>query len=161
MKEQEKELIREALLLEQEGYEFYQLAAERCEEEEVKLAFVEMAAEEKKHMDWLQELYRGLEEDESASLNLEDFHKTPDVFNNKVVEPLKSSLAVSVFGIGVKMEKAAFDYYQEAAKKTENQKAKELYEELIRWEKEHLDEFQKEYEMLQQNWWNDQHFAPF
>ncbi len=161
MKEKEKKIIKEALLLEQEGYDFYMLSAERYQDENVKEAFKKIAEEEQKHMDWLKRLYRKMEGDENATLKLEDPPESPNIFTKKRTKPLTGSLAVSVFGISVKMEKAAVDYYTEAAASTEIEEAKELYDTLIEWEKEHLNDFQSQYEMLQQDWWNEQHFAPF
>ncbi len=161
MKDKEKDIIKKALLLEQEGYEFYLQTAENYQDKDVKLAFKKIAREEEKHMDWLKNLYRRMEGDEKATIDLEDPPESADIFTQKRVKPLTGSLALSVFGISVKMEKAAIDYYKEAAASTESEEARELYNTLIEWEREHLKDFQSQYEMLQQDWWNEQHFAPF
>ena len=49
----ELKIIRQALLNEQEGYDFYTLAAQQAENPEAKEAFTNLAAEELNHINWL------------------------------------------------------------------------------------------------------------
>ena len=161
MSKKEKEIIKNALTLEQEGYEFYQMAAENSEDRAVSDAFKQLAQEEVKHMDWLKELYSKISEDTRSEISFEDPPDVPQIFDWEEVSHFKGSMAMSVFGVGVKMEKSAVEYYQEAAKETELKVARDLYETLIEWEKGHLKDFEKQYQLLQEDWWNEQGFAPF
>lgn len=72
-----------------------------------------------------------------------------------------AGLAVSVFSIGMQMEKASVAFYNEAAEKTNIEEAKKLYKILAQWEQVHYDQFAKEYETLKKEWWSDQAYAPF
>ncbi len=161
MSEEEKEIIKNALTLEQEGYEFYMMAAENSDDKAVSKAFEQLAQEEEKHMDWLKDLYDKISEGKQTEISFESPPETPQVFDWNEVSHFKGSLAMSVFGVGVKMEKSAVDYYKQAAKETKLEEAEELYETLIDWEKGHLKDFERQYELLQEDWWNEQGFAPF
>jgi len=161
MDEMEKDIIKRALAIEKEGYEFYMLAADNSDDEDVSGAFKQLAREEEKHMDWLRELYEKQSDKEDADLSFESPPETPSIFTWDNVSRFKGSMAMSVFGIGVKMEKDAVDFYEEAAERTESQEAEELFKVLADWERGHLQDFEKQYEMLQEDWWNEQGFAPF
>ncbi len=161
MSEKEKEIIKNALTLEQEGYEFYMLAAANSDDTTVSSAFEQLAEEEVKHMDWLKELYEKISEGEKSEVSFQQPPEVPKIFDWDEVSHFKGSMAMSVFGVGVKMEKSAVDYYKEAARETELETARELYETLVEWEKGHLQDFEKQYELLQEDWWNEQGFAPF
>ncbi|WP_245671836.1 ferritin-like domain-containing protein [Desulfuribacillus stibiiarsenatis] len=158
----ELEIIKKAVLIEKEGYEFYKMAAEKATEEDVKDAFMFLANEEKAHLDWLMSLYEDIKADRNITLDIENL-KEPDqpkrIFTWKNVSPESGSLAVSVFGIGANMEKNAIDFYRKAAKESEIPEAKALFEKLVDWEAEHMDEFQKNYDQLKEEWWDKQGFS--
>ncbi|MDD2282152.1 MAG: ferritin family protein [Eubacteriales bacterium] len=158
----ELKIIRQALLNEQEGYDFYTLAANQVESQEAKEAFSQLAAEEQKHIEWLREMYKQL-----AANNPDGFDFTniadppaPGLYTKKNIGRESGSLAVSVFGIGVNMEKAAIDFYTAAAEQSQLPAAKRLYNNLIMWENQHLEKFLSEYESLKQDWWERQGFSP-
>jgi len=158
----EIKIIRQALLNEQEGQDFYTLAANQATAEEAREAFTQLAAEEEKHIKWLVALYKSI-----MDKNTDDFDATifeeppaPDLYNWKKIGRESGSLAVSVFGIGVNLEKAAIDFYSAAAQQTQLPAAKELYQLLIRWETQHMEQFQKDYDALKEEWWDKQGFSP-
>ena len=68
---------------------------------------------------------------------------------------------MSVFSIGIQMEKASVQFYEEAKSKTRIEDAKKLYDLLIKWEKVHLEQFTEQYNIYKDEWWADQSFAPF
>ncbi len=68
---------------------------------------------------------------------------------------------MSVFSIGIQMEKASIQFYEEAKSKTQIEEAKKLYDLLIKWEKVHLEQFTEQYNIYKDEWWADQNFAPF
>ena len=163
MSVKELEILKKAILIEKEGYEFYKIAADKAVETEVKDAFLYLASEEKNHESWLRSLYHDIEKQQPISLDVDHLqHLEPStkIFNWENISPESGSLAVSVFGIGVNIEKKAIDYYHHAARETTIPEAKKLYEILIVWETEHLDLFQKNYDLLKDEWWDTQHFSP-
>jgi len=158
----ELKIIRQALLNEQEGIDFYNLAAEKAASPEAKEAFSQLAAEEQKHIDWLLALYRSIKANKLSEFDASEYEEpsAPDLYNWQTIGRESGSLAVSVFGIGINLEKAAIDFYTAAAEQTQFPEAKALYQKLIRWENQHLEQFQRDYDSLREEWWDKQGFSP-
>lgn len=163
MKEFEIQQVKQAILSEVEGYEFYKLAMGQANNSEVKAAFDNLAKEELKHVEWLNQLFEKLKDDEEDSFRLAAMPDPPsaEIFKWDNIDRNNAGLAVSVFSIGMQMEKASVEFYNEAAEKTNIEEAKKLYKILAQWEQVHYDQFAKEYETLKQEWWSDQAYAPF
>ncbi|MFZ7104833.1 MAG: ferritin family protein [Peptococcaceae bacterium] len=158
----EIELIKTALLNEKEGEIFYKMAAGQAENESVQEALLFLAEEEVKHGEWLRNVYRKLINEKQFSLEamVEAEERSPEIFTAATQHPETGSLAVSVFGIGIKMEKASIDYYQNAAATTEIKELQGFYRRLVDWEKGHLKMLEKIYDQLKEEWWDKQGFSP-
>jgi rubrerythrin len=52
------------------------------------------------------------------------------------------------------------DYYREAAGLTSLAETRQLYEKLVTWELAHLEYFEKSYDDLKEEWWQQQGFSP-
>lgn len=163
MKEQELKIIQTAIINELEGYEFYKMAQEQTEDPSVKAAFSTLAEEERKHIEWLKELFEKVRDSEAdvLMLSMMDNPPSPNIFKWENLDRTKAGLAVSVFGIGIQMERMSVEFYENAAARSEITAAKSLFSTLAKWEKVHLDMFSEEYDKLQNTWWSDQGFAPF
>lgn len=163
MNKKELEIIKKALINENEGYQFYKMAASQSNSEGEEDSFMKLANEELDHIKYLKELYEKLKGDSEKELSIFDITPpdSPEIFSWENVSREKGEMALSVFSIGIKMEKESVDFYKEAAKETDNEEAKKLYEILIDWEYQHLRDFEKQYDMLKKDWWNEQGFAPF
>ena len=163
MSNNELEIIKQAFLNEHEGYQFYKMAAEQSNSKEEKDALNKLADEELKHIDYLKDLYQEITDEDSEGLDVTDLSppESPGIFSWENASREKGSLALSVFSIGIKMEKESIDFYKEAKEKTEIDEARELYDILIDWEFNHLRTFEKQYDMLKEDWWQEQGFAPF
>ena len=97
---------------------------------------------------------------DSFDLSTVEDPPAPGLYNWKNIGRESGSLAVSVFGIGINMEKAAIDFYAKAAQETELPVARELYQLLVKWESQHLEQFQQDYDVLKEDWWEKQGFSP-
>ncbi len=163
MHKDELNIIKQAILNEIEGYEFYNMAANQAGTEESKEAFKELANEELKHADYLKQLFDKIKtsQDDDFELSFLSDPPSPNIYNWKKMNKKYTSLAISVFGIGIQMEKASIDFYEDAKKSTNFEEAKKLFDILIKWEKVHLDQFTEQYNIYKEEWWNDQEFAPF
>jgi rubrerythrin len=163
MNNQELMIIKQAIINEIEGYEFYNMASSKASSMEVKNAFLELAEEEMQHVTWLKDLFNKVKDDniDSFKLALISEPTSPAIFKWENIDRKDAAIAVSAFGIGIQMEKASIAYYEKAAKETDLKQAKELYNILIKWEKIHLDKFASQYEELKEDWWSDQGYAPF
>jgi len=163
MKDFEIQQVKQAILSEVEGYEFYKLAMEQAKDDKVKAAFNELAGEELKHVEWLNQLFDKLKEDEGDAFKLANIPNPPsaEIFKWDNVDRNNAGIALSVYSIGMQMEKASVQFYKEAADKTEYDEAKKLYKILAQWEQVHYDQFAQEYENLKEFWWADQGFSPY
>lgn len=163
MNQNELQLIKQAILNEIEGYEFYKLAANQTEEPETKAAFLALVNEEMKHVDWLKELFVTMKENRTEEFDLAAIQDppAPNLYKWENLDRKHADLAVSVFSIGMQMEQAAIKYYENAMRETGNDVAKSVYEKLIAWEKQHFIQFSEEYEVLKREWWDTQSYAPF
>ncbi|KUO49279.1 MAG: hypothetical protein APF76_15860 [Desulfitibacter sp. BRH_c19] len=155
------EVIKQAIVNELEGYNFYMLAAEKESNPESKEAYIHFAKEEEKHLTWLKKLYKSVSED-TVILNPSEMEEVPSphIFNWNTAGTESGSLAVSVFGIAIQMERSASDFYKKAAADTQIDAAKNLYLTLAKWEEDHLASFEKHYDDLKEEWWQQQGFSP-
>ncbi len=163
MANKELEVIKEAILNENEGYQVYMMAAERIDKNEISKSFKKLAKEELKHIDWLKDLYQDIKGNEKINFTVDEIKppEKPRIFKWDKIEKENLSFALSVFGLGVKMEKEAIEYYKNAVSNTESKEAKSLYKKIIEWEYQHLNFFQEQYDMLREDWWAEQSFEPF
>lgn len=154
--------IKQAIISEIEGYEFYKLAASQAKEVFVKETFLELAEEERKHVEWLQGLFRQMDKgDHRLDLEMVDAPPSPELFKWEKLDRENPQTTISVFGIALQMEKASYEFYGKVAESTNDETAKRLFKILEAWEKAHYDMFNKEYRSIQETWWSEQGFAPF
>lgn len=163
MYKDELNVIKQAILNEVEGYEFYKMAAYNASDDEVKKAFLNLANEELKHIDWLKDAFKKLSgnpEDQSTLAMIEN-PPSPQIFKWENLQTKNANLAVSVLGIGIEMERASVKFYEKAASETPYEAAKQLFEVLAKWENVHLEQFSRGYDSLIKDWWSDQGFEAF
>lgn len=156
-------ILKTAILNEAEGEHFYQLAAENSSNHDVKNAFMFLAEDEKQHGVWLREMMQCLAPGQTFDMKGLESHigvDSPRIFNLSKAQGTQNTLEISVFHIGILMEKASLDYYREAALLTGNPDARNLYETLAKWEMNHLDELEKAYDSLREDWFDHQGFSP-
>jgi len=158
-------ILKTALLNEVEGEAFYRLAASQTEETELASVFMHLADEEKQHQEWLRELISQIQKDQGFKISAWNEQgqtiKSPGIFKlDKLAEVPRSGLEMSVFHIGIMMEKTSMDYYREAATHTNIPEAHQLFEMLAGWERNHLDTLEASYDTLKEEWWEHQGFSP-
>lgn len=161
----EVEILRQAMLNEVEGAEFYKLSADKFVPSSTKDALLDLARQEEEHIEYLRSLSEKLIDD-SRSINFdpETLKKevpSPGIFNWDKVDKDLVRLAVTVFSVGLNMEKDSVKFYEEAKEQVESAESKELFDILVKWEQSHVDTLQKQYDIYQQEWWNMQNFEPF
>jgi rubrerythrin len=162
MKKDELFTIKQAILNEVEGYEFYKMAERQAENEDAKESFSILASEEMKHAQYLKELFDKMKnEGEDFELAYLSDPPSPHIYDWTNYKFKKPSMAMSIYGTAVNLEKASIDFYETAKENTKNEEAGKLFDMLIRWENIHLQQFQKAYEISKEDWWNDQGYAPF
>lgn len=162
MKKDELFTIKQAILNEIEGYEFYKMAEKQADGREAKESFSILASEEMKHAEYLKELFDKMKEsDEDFELAFITDPPSPHIYDWKKYKFKRPSMTVSIYGTAVNLEKSSIEFYENAKKRTESNEAKKLFDILIKWENAHLEQFQKAYEISKEDWWSDQGYAPF
>ncbi len=163
MYKDELDVIKQAMLNEVEGYEFYKLAASQAGTGGSKEALMELANEELKHVEFLRELFNKIKEspEEDIELALKEGPPSPGIYKWDKFDKSLTSLAMTVFSIGIQMEKDAIEFYTKAKENTKIKAAADLFDILIKWENVHLEQFSKQYDLYRQDWWDEQSFAPF
>lgn len=170
----ELDVCRQAILNEEEGAAFYALAAERTEDSDVKEAFLFLREQEKLHSKWLRSLYNHLVF-EVASANMEwetlaefEFNRqaelnkqgrSPEIFLKNKANFNLSIDDITVFAAGALIEKASIEFYQDALEKAVSEDAKQLYQRLVIWEQDHLDELNRIHKALSDQWLDQQDFT--
>ena len=159
----EMDIIKQAILNEIEGYEFYKMAAKQAHSKESEEAFMELAKEELKHAEYLRELFDKIKDGKQDDFELSFLSDppSPKIYNWDKIDNKTNNLAMSVFGIGIQMEKSSIDFYEQALKNTSYENAKKLFEKLIYWENVHLEQFTTQYNLYKEEWWSDQGYSPF
>ncbi len=162
MNTKELAVIKQAIINEIEGFEFYRLASKQAENEESKNAFETLAQEELVHIEWLKKVYENIShgKDDDLILAYEVEAPSPKIFMWGNIDRQKASLAISVFSIAIQMERESVKFYDTASQNTDNDKLKKFYKTLSLWEQTHLNQFSDEYEKLKEQWWDAQGFAP-
>lgn len=162
MHEAELKILKTAIAIEMEGEHFYRLTAAGHEDEEVRQAFLHLAGEEAKHQRWLREIAERLTAGNVPDSSAVAGGETPqqNIFDRFQPGTESGSLPVSAFYIGILLEKASVDYYREAARLTTLAETRQLYEQLAQWEIVHLDNFERVYNDLKEEWWQQQGFSP-
>lgn len=154
--------IKQAIISEIEGYEFYKLAAKQATTPFVRESYLSLAEEEKKHVVWLQDLLRQMDDkDHRMDLEQVDAPPSPGLFKWEKLDRENPQTTIGVFGIALQLEKASYEFYAKAAEASEDAVAIKLFRILEAWEKAHYDMFDKEYKQLHEAWWAEQSFAPF
>ncbi|MBN2260882.1 MAG: ferritin family protein [Clostridiales bacterium] len=163
MNKNEISLIKQAIINEVEGYEFYKMAAGQAKSEEIKQALLNLSNEEMKHIEYLHLLFDKIKEDALDDYTLASIEvpESPHIFKWEILEKEDIEMTLTVFSIGMQMEKASVEFYTKAKAETQLEEAKKLYDILIKWEQNHLEQFSDDYEKLQEEWWANQGYAPF
>jgi rubrerythrin len=161
MDQTELKVIKTAILNELEGEKFYRNAARNAKNKDTSNAFLHLADEEKGHHDMLRGMMEKLVvgHDFSTDALKLDQVTSPQIFK-KAQAGTDDAMEISVFHIGILMEKASIDYYRNAAQTTNLPTARSLYEHLADWEVHHLESMEKIYDSLTEDWWDKQAYSP-
>lgn len=168
-KEQLLKLVKNAIRVEHDGYQFYRLAEEKTEDAKGKEVFTSLAKDETNHMQILKGLYQSVKEegefkfDEIKEIKhiLETTSESP-IFSKEFKERLdKSSFEMAALSVGILLEKNSIDFYKKSAQEIEEADVKMLFNYLADWESEHLRALVNQQRYLQEDYWTEARFYPF
>ncbi|HHX03227.1 MAG TPA: ferritin family protein [Tissierellia bacterium] len=157
------QLLKQAIMNEVEGYEFYRLAAEGAKNPSTAGTFMTLAKEEEKHAEWLRTyLDETMGKEALFELAVIPAPPSPEIFRWDNIDEEDVQRALTVFSVGMQMEKASAEFYEKGAEQFgEDAKLKELFLILMKWEQAHYEQFLAAYNELKDEFWAEQGFAPF
>lgn len=147
--------IEIAIKMETDAINFYKEASKKANHSVGKKMFLTIAEDEKRHLDMLNQILRGLDikiKDVSPMKNIKTvFEEIKDEMMHKV-EATTDEL--EAFKIAMRMEKEGIEFYKKAASGAKTDKEKSLFERLIKEEQQHYDIFANTYFFLSDtgNW---------
>jgi len=159
-------IVRRAMEVERDGFQFYSLAADRSEDAGAQETFTRLAAEEKLHYEALQRHQRALLESGTwdAATVLGDAHAfepSGEIFSEDFRRRLKGKhLEMSALSIGILLEKNAIEFYRHAAEDAADEHARSFFLELAEWEEGHYQMLLRYDEALKEEYWSENRFAP-
>jgi rubrerythrin len=145
-----RKIYEYALGREHEGRNFFQSNAARFNHAAVEGAFKSMAAEEEKHIIFIQSLIDGLESGETSGLetgaafDAEGFFSQraeSEMLDQTVIESMVPDL--TVLRMAYLIERDFAEFYEMAAGRVQDPAAKQALEMLARWERGHEELFKK------------------
>lgn len=168
-KQQLLKVVKNAIRIEHDGYQFYRLAEEKTEDTTGKEVFASLAKDETNHMQILKGLYQSVKEEEEFKFDqvreikhiLETTSESP-IFSKEFKERLdKSHFEMTALSVGILLEKNSIDFYRRSAQEVERKDLTELFNYLADWEGEHLRALVKQQKFLQEDYWTEARFYPF
>ena len=157
--------LKIALQTELNGVEFYRIAAEKTKDIKGKQVFQMLADDELKHFNTLQKQYNSLI-DQHKWLNLDigkaaSLKGASPIFSTDLKERVKGRhFEVSALSIGALLESNSIDYYRKMKEQSDDPTAKKLYAQLQQWEEIHLSAITKQLDLIKEDYWAEQRFAP-
>ncbi|MGQ9708488.1 MAG: ferritin family protein [bacterium] len=158
--------LKEAMIAERTGVEFYTTAAEKSTDPQGKEVFSQLAEEEKRHLDYLRRQFDNLFNNSPFEpLNDKsgiDPTQVSPIFSKELKERVKSAhWEMTALSVGLALEQASIDRYRALAERAEQPELREFFNGLRRWEEGHAAALQKQYNYLRESYWQQSGFAPF
>ena len=163
------EAWKKALMNEVEGREFYRMAAANARLDGVRQMFTFLMEEEERHREAILEQIGRM----SRGKPLRPVRKGP---GKKEIRKFRSPLFTPDFvargrqaegeaaalSVGMTLEKRAIEQFAALRKKVKGDAAAEkVFDDLIAWEREHLEILTRQYEQLREMFWEEARFWPF
>ncbi|MDH4210122.1 MAG: ferritin family protein [candidate division WOR-3 bacterium] len=154
-----------ALQTELNGIEFYKMAAEKTEDEKGKKAFQMLADDELKHFNAIQQQYKSLVDESkwtSVDLgNISIFEGESPIFTDDLKDRVQGKhFEVTALSIGAQLEANSIDFYRKMKEQSNDPTAKEMYDQLQKWEEVHLNAITRQLDLIKEDYWSEQRFSP-
>lgn len=138
-----RKIYQYALQREHEGKSFFETNAERLSHAAAQGAFRQLAAEEQKHIQFIQGMMNALDRGESANAVITELQSETSIFSRRALsEGIEQTVAeamvpdLPVLRMAYLIERDFAEFYESAASKAEGE-AKQVLEMLARWERGH------------------------
>ncbi|MCK5246859.1 ferritin family protein [Candidatus Bipolaricaulota bacterium] len=158
--------LRQAMLAERDGVQFYSMAAKQAEDSGAVALFEQLANEEMSHFNALQKEYRSVLDicvwDPNTAWDTpREPGKAGHIFSEDFTRRIQGRhLEMAALSIGILLEKQSYEFYVRQAEVAEDANVKAFFHELAVWEEGHYQMLLKEDEALKEEYWSENRFAP-
>jgi rubrerythrin len=159
------DILKEAILLEMRGKEFYKNVAEKSDNPSTKEFFEMMSQEENEHIKFLKTQYDYFTKNKKFNAPIapaEDDETVVQILTDKIKKEISAaSFEAAAINSAMDFETKAVKIYSERAKEATDPNEQETYEMLAKWEVGHQKFLHEINEELKESIWNDHNFWAF
>lgn len=138
--------IEIAIKMETDAIKFYKEAAEKCNHAVGKKMFLSIVEDEKRHLDMLSEIFKGLDIKIKEASPMKAVKTIFEEMRHEMMERVKATKdELEAFKIAADMEKHGIEFYKKAASEAATEKEKKLFERLVYEEEQHYNIFANTY----------------
>ena len=148
MNDKELELLKKAMMNEDDGAEYYLAQSQQWHEKQVSENFKQLSEEESLHSEWLRELFdfkKSFGDDKIFTLTKVE---KPRIYDWSDIRKISDMSIKDVFKKAMAMEEASYEYYESIKASSSDKDLIDLLDILIEWEIEHFKSFRDIYESL-------------
>ncbi len=159
--------LKKAIQGEIEGRELYRAASEKSNDPRAREVFNFLSMEEDDHIKALEKIGESF----SSGKKIEEIELKKyidldadgsSIFSKSFKSRLEGKhFEISALSIGIKLELDSFKFYADLAEEADDPKIKTFFQKLSDWEKGHYKALQQELDSLQDEYFNQNHFAAF
>ncbi|MBN2537024.1 ferritin family protein [candidate division WOR-3 bacterium] len=159
--------LKEAILTEHTGTQFYETAAEKTSDKQGQEVFRMLAAEEALHQRWLKEQYQLVLSgkhpeplvDTTSGAILDD---SSPIFSKELKDRIgEAHWEMTALSVGLQLERATIERYRDLASEAGVPELEHFFLRLMHWEEGHARALEIQSKLLREAYWNAAGFAPF
>jgi rubrerythrin len=158
--------LKEAILTEETGIQFYTVAAKNTTDVQGREVFQQLARDEAEHLQWLRRQYGHVLEGTPWEVIRPEFHAdlsgpSPIFSDGLRLRIGEAHWEMTALSVGLALEEATVARYRNLARAAEQPDVRRFFEELTKWEESHADALSRQSNLLKESYWHEAHFAPF
>lgn len=158
--------LREAILTEETGIQFYAAAAARTTDTRGREVFEQLARDETEHQQWLRRQYghvvEGTPWEEIRPVFHADLSGPSPIFSDQLRARIgEAHWEMTALSVGLTLEETTITRYRNLAKAAEQPDVRRFFEELAKWEESHAQALSRQFGLLKESYWHEARFAPF
>jgi rubrerythrin len=158
--------LKEAILTEQTGVQFYTVAAANTTDVKGREVFQQLARDEAEHLQWLRRQYGHIVEGTPWEEIKPAFHMDLPGPSPIFSDDLRSRIGeahweMTALSVGLALEEATVIRYRRLAQAVDQPEARQFFDALAKWEESHAEALSRQSNLLKESYWDEAGFAPF
>ncbi len=158
--------LKEAILTEQTGIQFYTVAAGNTTDAQGREVFQQLARDESEHQQWLRRQYDhlvvGTPWEEMKPVPHAELSGPSPIFSDGLRSRIgEAHWEMTALSVGLALEEATIIRYRKLAQAADQQEVRRFFEELTKWEESHAEALSRQSDLLKESYWREARFDPF